>query len=234
MIYGGISVHEEELYTFSQHKMRITSVNRGEAKTVRWRGKPVRTGIFKYPVDGPIFLGAEDVVNDAVVDRKHHGGVDMAVYAYSADHYSFWKEQFPDAEWDLGMFGENLTVSGLDETQMHIGSIYSLGDAQVQVCQPRQPCFKLGIRFGTQKVLKPYIRSSYCGVYFRVVRPGPVQVGDTFKLVGRQQETPTIAEVFRLMYHRDENASEQIEQALACTFLPEGAKKAITETQFRP
>ncbi|MGK0384868.1 MAG: MOSC domain-containing protein YiiM [Bacteroidia bacterium] len=99
--------------------MKVKSVNRGEARLVDWRGKKVSTGIFKYPVEGAIFLGTEDVVDDDVVDRKYHGGVDKAVYAYSADHYPFWKEQYPALDWSLGMFGENLTIEGLDESRMH-------------------------------------------------------------------------------------------------------------------
>ena len=199
---------------------------------VKWRGKSVKTGIFKYPVAEAIFLGTEDVVNDAVVDRKYHGGVDMAVYAYSADHYPFWKERFPNSDWSLGMFGENLTIEGLDESKMRIGSLYQLGEAQVQVCQPRQPCFKLGIRFGTQKVLKPFINTPYSGIYFRVIQTGSVKVGDELKLLTDEQKSPTIAEVFALMYHRSAKDAAEVENAINCRFLPQGVRDTIRELQF--
>ncbi|MCF8461694.1 MAG: MOSC domain-containing protein [Flavobacteriales bacterium] len=212
--------------------MKVLSVNRGEARTVTWSGKKVKTGIFKYPVEGAIYLGAEDVVDDAVVDRKHHGGVDMAVYAYSANHYSYWKAQFPKSDWSLGMFGENLTIDGLDEASIHIGSIYQVGEAEIQVCQPRQPCYKLGIRFGTQAVLKKYINLSYSGVYFRVMKPGFVNVGDELKLISTEPKSPTIAAVFSLMYHKNEADLESIEKAIHCQVLPQGVREMIKETQL--
>lgn len=211
--------------------MEVISVNRGDAQLVEWRGKKVRTGIYKYPVDEAIFLGHEDVVDDAVVDRKHHGGLDKAVYAYSVNHYPFWKEQFPNAEWSLGMFGENLTVKGLDESKMMIGSVYQVGEAQVQVCQPRQPCFKLGIRFGTQSVLKKFLNSQYPGVYFRVVKHGHVKCGDEFDLISEHLGCPSISEVYSLIYHEQPSAQATIQAALACIYLPEGCKDLIRTTQ---
>ncbi len=212
--------------------MKVISANRGEAQLVKWRGKSVKTGIFKHPVAEAIFLGTEDVVNDAVVDRKYHGGVDMAVYAYSADHYPFWKERFPNSDWSLGMFGENLTIEGLEESKMRIGSLYQLGEAQVQVCQPRQPCFKLGIRFGTQKVLKPFINSPYSGIYFRVLQTGSVKVGDELNLLADESESPTVAEVFKFMYHRSEKDNAKVEKSINCAFLPQGVRDTIRKIQF--
>lgn len=211
--------------------MKVISVNRGEARLVNWRGKKVRTGIFKYPVEGSIFLGAEDVVDDAVVDRKYHGGLDMAVYAYSADYYPFWKDRFPDSDWSLGMFGENLTIEGLDESKMHIGSVYQVGEAQIQVCQPRQPCFKLGIRFGTQKILKPYINSPYSGVYFRVIKPGLVNTGDELNITSNKSKSPTVSTVFQFMYHKVEDSAEVLQHIISCEFLPLGVRETVKETQ---
>ena len=90
--------------------MQIISTNLAQPRTVLWNGRAIETGIFKYPVTPPLVLGLEDVVDDRVVDRRYHGGVDKACYLYSADHYPFWRSEFPDLEWDCGMFGENLTV----------------------------------------------------------------------------------------------------------------------------
>ena len=84
--------------------MTVSSVNIGERKPIDWKGQKVETGIFKYPVDVPICLGETDVENDAVVDRRFHGGVDKAVYAYSLEHYPFWKNLYPKLDWDYGMF----------------------------------------------------------------------------------------------------------------------------------
>ena len=212
--------------------MKVISVNRGEAQSVVWRGEQVKTGIFKCPIDGPIFLGTEDVVEDAVVDREYHGGIDKAVYAYSLNHYPFWKERFPDLDWNYGMFGENLTIEGMEESKMLIGSIYKVGEVQIQVCQPRQPCFKLGIRFNTQAVLKTFINEPFSGIYFRVIQAGKVKPGDELKLIIDESESPSIAEVYWLMYQKTQGAESLIGSSIACEFLPDVCKDRIKQTQI--
>jgi len=176
--------------------MKVISVNIGEKRTINYKGKIVETGIFKSPVETPIFLGEEDVVNDAVIDRRYHGGIDKAVYAYSENHYAYWKEIYPDLNWKYGMFGENLTISNLEETEIHIGNQYKLGDAIIEVTKPREPCFKLGLVFNTQKILKQFWNSTMCGVYFKVLRTGNVAVNDTLILIKNCENTPTISEVY--------------------------------------
>lgn len=158
--------------------MKVVSVNIGSEREVSWRGKTVKTGIFKEPVNVPIFLGKEDVVDDKVVDRKYHGGIDKACYIYSADCYPFWKEKYPEVAMNFGAFGENITIEGLDEKNIKIGAIYQIGEAKVQVAQPRQPCFKQGIRFGTQKIVKDFLNAPYSGIYLRIIEEGKVTIGD--------------------------------------------------------
>jgi len=102
--------------------MKIISTNIAKKKTITWRGKQEQTGIYKYPVNEAIFLGAQDVKGDDVVDRKYHGGIDRACYLYAQDHYSYWKEKHPNLDWDYGMFGENITVQGFDEHSVLIGN----------------------------------------------------------------------------------------------------------------
>ena len=210
--------------------MKVVSVNTGKKEIVDWRGKQVETGIFKYPVEGLIHLGNEDVDNDSVVDRRYHGGIDKAVYAYSQDHYPFWKEQFPDLNWGFGMFGENLTIEGLDESKMNIGSIYQVGEAKIQVCQPRQPCFKLGIRFETQVILKTFVKESYSGVYFRVIEEGDVGVGDEL-ILQYEQHLLSIAQVYRLLYNHDLKSKELTMRAMESKYLPKSCKDSIWKTQ---
>ena len=212
--------------------MKVVSVNRGETRVVNWRGKEVRTGIFKFPVDAPIFLGATDVVGDSVVDRRFHGGIDKAVYAYSLSHYAFWKEMYSELDWSYGMFGENLTIEGLDESKMLIGSRYKIGEAEVEVCQPRQPCFKLGVRFGTQSILKPFVKNPYPGVYFRVIQSGLVSVGDELVQIAEQLESPSIAAVYSFMYRKQSGAEQAVLKAINCKFLPDGIRDTIKQTQF--
>ncbi len=176
--------------------MRVISVNIGERKVMNYKGKIVETGIFKFPVNQPIFLGAEDVENDAVIDRRYHGGVEKAVYGYSQNHYAYWKELYPNLDWSYGMLGENLTISNLEETKIFVGNIYKLGEALLEVTKPREPCYKLGIRFGTQEILKQYWNSTKSGIYFKVLQTGNVTVGDELILVNKAENSPTIAKVY--------------------------------------
>ncbi|MCF6214327.1 MAG: MOSC domain-containing protein [Flavobacteriaceae bacterium] len=176
--------------------MKIISVNIGAPKTLKWKHKTVTTGIFKKPVPDPITLGLEDVVGDTVVDRKHHGGVDKAVYAYALNHYKHWQELYPDLDFNFGMFGENLTVSNLIETAIHIGDVFKVGTAKIEVTKPREPCYKLGIRFGDAKVVKQFWTDTKCGVYFKVLEIGEVKAGDDFMRIIHKPENPTIAAVY--------------------------------------
>lgn len=176
--------------------MKVISVNLGALKVINYKGKIVETGIFKYPVNQPVFLGTEVVKNDAIIDRKHHGGVEKAVYGYSENHYEYWKELHPNLDWDYGMLGENLTISNLEETEIFVGNTYKLGEALLEVTKPREPCYKLGIRFGTQDIVKQFWNSTKCGVYFKVLQTGNVNVGDELILVNKVENSPTIAEVY--------------------------------------
>ena len=176
--------------------MKIISVNIGERKTIQWRNKTVETGIFKAPVNEPIFLDLEDVQKDNVVDRKHHGGILQAVYAYSENYYAYWQKLHPDLEWDYGMFGENLTITDLDETKIHVGSIYQLGEAKIEVTKPREPCYKLGVRFNDPKIIKQFWNSTKSGVYFKLIETGFVAKNDELILIKEAIDNPTIAEVY--------------------------------------
>ena len=176
--------------------MKIISTNLGERKEIDWKGTKVTTGIFKHPVNRPIFLDVEIVKEDTICDRKHHGGIDQAVYGYSLKHYDFWKEKYPHLDFDYGMFGENLTVDDLNETQLHVGDTFKVGECILEVTKPRQPCMKLGVRFGDMKVVKQFWKTSMSGVYFKILQTGNVQAGDTFELLEKHSENPTIAEVY--------------------------------------
>ncbi|MEP0365779.1 MAG: MOSC domain-containing protein [Cyclobacteriaceae bacterium] len=204
--------------------MKVVSVNIGERQKVSWRGKTVETGIFKKPVDS-IHLDKEDVQHDNVIDRKYHGGFDKACYLFSADAYPFWKSAYPNLDWHWGMFGENITVEGLDESKVYIGSKYKLGDAIVEVSEPRQPCFKLGICFGTQQVLKDFIAGGKSGVYLRVLQPGKVIPGDQFKLTEKVSEI-SIRDVFDLTFRQHPNPA-LVHEAVKVGQLAESARKDL-------
>lgn len=177
--------------------MNIIAVNVGVEKEVHWKGKLIQTGIFKYAVDEPIFLDVEHVKNDVICDRKHHGGVDQAVYGYSLNHYQYWREIYPNVDWQYGMFGENLTIDGLDEAKLHVGDRFQVGAAILEVTKPRLPCLKLGLRFNDMKIVKKFWNSSFSGVYFKVLQTGLVRTDDVFIPLKLCKENPTIAEVYQ-------------------------------------
>ena len=179
--------------------MRIISTNIGEAKTLDYNGKPVTTGIFKYPVDEAIFLGSEDVENDQVIDRKYHGGKDKACYLYSADHYKYWKSIYPELELPWGMFGENLTVEGLNESEINIGDVFKIGETIVQATEPRQPCFKLEFRFNDNQIVRKFVDSGFSGVYLRVLKTGWVAQGNSMERL-EKKDSISIQKVFEMLY----------------------------------
>lgn len=176
--------------------MKIVSTNVGERKEIDWKGKTVTTGIFKHSVDTPVFLDVETVKEDTICDREHHGGIDQAVYGYSSKHYDYWKEIYPDLDWEYGMFGENLTIDDLEETETHVGDTYKVGECIIEVTKPRQPCMKLGVRFNDMKMVKKFWNTSMSGVYFKILQTGTVKAGDEFELIKKCPENPTMADLY--------------------------------------
>ena len=185
--------------------MLIISTNIAKPTTIIWNGKEETTGIYKQPTNKPIYLTKNDVMSDEVSDRLHHGGFYKACYIFSAEQYPFWKNLYPNLEWDWGMFGENLTVSNFDETNVYVGDIYKVGDALVQVSQQREPCYKLGYKFGTQHVLKQFIEHGFGGTYLSILEEGFVNVNDTFSLVERAKNSLTVAQLFHLVHTKDKD-----------------------------
>lgn len=185
--------------------MKIIATNLGNSTTVIWRGREIQTGIYKYPVAGPLRLEKEDVAKDTVIDRKHHGGEFKACYLFSSDYYGDWKAKYPHLEWDWGMFGENLTVSHMDENQLFVGAIYKVGSAKVQITEPRQPCHKLGIRFGDQKVIKEFIDYGHPGTYVRILEEGLVRTGDEMLLEKSAPNSLSVAQYNQLVNSRDKD-----------------------------
>ena len=200
--------------------MQIISANIAELTTIKWRGKQIETGNYKKPTNKPIYLGKYDVKGDNVVDRRYHGGEFKACYIFSADHYSYWQNLYPNLNWEYGMFGENLTISGLNETQIYIGDIYEIGEALVQITQPREPCFKVGIKFGTQKILRQFIEYGYPGTYLRVLKEGFVSKGDEFVLIEKANDKLTIHQFFNLLFSKTKN-QELLKLAINNNALPQ-------------
>lgn len=182
--------------------MQILSTNLSKPSSFVWNGKKEQTGIFKYPVAESIFLGHTDVKNDTVIDRKHHAGANKACYLFSAEQYPYWQQLYPHLEWNWGMFGENLTVSGLDESELRIGDTYTIGSALVQVSQPREPCYKLGIRFNDQAILKQFIERGFPGTYVRILKEGTVSTGNRMQLQKQSDNPLTVKQFYDFLFQR--------------------------------
>lgn len=200
--------------------MKVISTNIGKPTTIHWNGKEEETGIFKYPTIEALFLGKTDVLKDTVIDRKHHAGINKACYIFSADQYPYWKKMYPKLDWDWGMFGENLTVKDLNEANLRIGDIYKIGSALVQVSQPREPCYKLGVRFGTQEILRQFIDYGHSGTYVRILVEGLVKKGDVLELMEQSKNTLTIKQFYELLYAK-EKSIKMIKIALDNSALPQ-------------
>ena len=185
--------------------MKITSTNIAKPTTIIWNGNKVTTGIYKKPVDNTILLGNQGVIGDEISDKNVHGGEFKACYLFSTEHYGYWKKLYPNLDWEWGMFGENLTVSGLNEKEIHIGDIYKIGSTLVQVTQPREPCFKFGVKFGASEALKQFIDHGYSGTYIRILEEGYVKSGDTIELVEKAKNSISTWQLFDLLYNKEKN-----------------------------
>lgn len=185
--------------------MKIISTNIGKPTTFIWNGKEETTGIYKKPTGKPIYLTRNDVVDDEVSNRVNHGGFYKACYLFSSEQYPYWKELYPNLDWTWGMFGENLTVAAFDERTIFLGDIYRVGEALVQVSQYREPCYKLGHKFGTPLVIKQFIKHGFGGTYLSILEEGYVDINDEFKLVERPKLTLTVSELFTLVYAKEKD-----------------------------
>lgn len=145
----------------------------------------VPSGYVKHAAAGPVHAGALGLAGDAQADLRVHGGPDKAVYGYPASRYPEWAAEFPHLAFASGAMGENLTLSGGDERDVHIGDRWRIGGAVLQVTQPRQPCFKLGLALGDPALVRAMTRSGRCGWYYRVLDPGDIAAGDVANLIAR-------------------------------------------------
>ena len=175
-------------------------------------GKEFTTGICKKPVAGPRVLKRQGFEGDGVGDLKHHGGSDKAVCAYSIDHYTWW-ERVLGITLPPAAFGENLSVTGMREEDVCIGDVYRIGATEVQVSQPRQPCWTLAARYGREDFVKLVVDSGRTGLYFRVIKEGRIQAGDEVTLIEGDARRVSVAFANQI-YHHDRKNCEGIEKVL--------------------
>jgi MOSC domain-containing protein YiiM len=178
--------------------MKLLSVNVGLPREIEWKGKIIRTSIFKDPVAGRVRVSRLNVEGDQQSDLTVHGGPDKAIYAYASEHYSYWRKELPKMDLAWGVFGENFTTEGLLEQTVHIGDRLRFGSAEFVVTQPRMPCFKLGIRFNNPQMVKRFLQSGRSGFYFAVVKEGEVAAGDSIELLKTDEHNVSVADVVNL------------------------------------
>jgi MOSC domain-containing protein YiiM len=203
------------------HPVKLLSVNVGMPRDVVDGKRVVRTSIFKSPVAGRVPIRNHNLAGDQQSDLSVHGGPDKAIYAYPHEHYAYWREQLSDQDLQPGYFGENLTMQGLLEGDVHVGDRLRIGSATLVVTQPRMPCFKLGIRVGRTDILKRFLDSRRSGFYLAVETEGDLGAGDIVETIERHPAELSIPELLR-MYLNESVNEQRLRDAIAIPALPDG------------
>jgi MOSC domain-containing protein YiiM len=204
----------------------------GRPRDVEWRGESLRTGIFKTPVAGRVFVGPEGLRGDGQADRSVHGGREKAVYAYDEASADYWQAELGRSELGPGAFGENLRLSGWPEDCVCIGDRLRIGTATLEVSQPRQPCAKLGMRFDDPTFPKRFLASGRVGYYLRVLEPGEIEAGDEVERIERGSGRIDVRSLVALW--RDRAAPrDALEAALSLEALAEAWRGPLRERWAR-
>jgi MOSC domain-containing protein YiiM len=200
--------------------MQLVSVNVGLPQTITWKGRTVQTGIFKTPVNGRVQVRTLNLAGDRQADLSVHGGPDKAIYVYPSEHYDYWRGEFPIMELPWGMFGENLTTTGLLEGAVNVGDTFRIGSAVAMVTQPRVPCYKLAAKFGREDIVKRFLASGRSGFYLKVMQEGEVGVGDAIELISRDGHAVTVEDVANL-YRDGPDQVSLLQRVVQVEALPE-------------
>jgi MOSC domain-containing protein YiiM len=176
-------------------------------------GKPWQSAIIKTFVPGSVSVNEDGLVGDEQSDLVHHGGPDKAVLAYGVSHYAYWQSRYPECGFNAGGFGENLTVSGFDESFCCIGDVWEVGTCLLEISQPRQPCWKLSRRWSIDRLAQEVQDQRRTGWYLRVLRLGRLQAGDEIMLVERRDPKFTIAYALGVMYANPRVKQDDLELA---------------------
>ena len=182
--------------------MKIISVNLGQERILQRKDRVEKTGIFKIPTSGPLWLSMLGLQNDVIVSKKHHGGPDQAVYVYGMGDYAWWTNEL-GKELTPGTFGENLTIEGLQSAQFNIGDYLHSGNVTLQVTAPRIPCKTFAARMDDPQWVKKFRHAERPGLYCRVISEGFVQTDDAVCVEKYSGNTISILEMYRDYYVRD-------------------------------
>ncbi len=213
--------------------MRLVSVNVGLPREMEWRGRTIRTSIFKTPTDRRVRVTTVNLEGDRQSDLSVHGGVDKAVYAYPSEHYAYWRGELPGMDLPWGIFGENFTTEGLLEESVRIGERLRVGSAEFVITQPRMPCFKLGIRFDRPDIVRRFLQSRRTGFYLAVLREGEVAAGDSIQFTAQERGGLTVADIVNL-YTVDAENQELLRRATEYSALPESWRDYFRKRLWDP
>src|SRR5712664_4357446 len=178
----------------------LLSVNVGMPQNVAWQNRTVYTSVWKTPVHGPRMVRRLNIDGDGQGDLAGHGGEHRAVFVYQIESYRYWQRQLGRDDFGYGQFGENFTVAGLTDDQVRIGDRYQIGEALLEVTQPRVTCYRVGIRMDDPRIPALLVSHHRPGFYFRVLEEGEVQAGDKIIKLSSGPEQMTVADVDALLY----------------------------------
>ncbi|WP_223650328.1 MOSC domain-containing protein [Hymenobacter psoromatis] len=213
--------------------MHLLSINTSLPRDISWQDKTVRTSIFKQPVAGPVAVLATHLADDGQADLRVHGGPDKAVYAYPQEHWAYWRQYLSEDQLVPGAFGENLTTAGLLETDVRVGDCFRLGTAVLMAVQPRQPCFKLGIRLARPGIVREFELARRSGIYFRVQQIGVMQAGDEITLVQASPYPVTIQDMADCLAPGPHDL-EKVRALLATPYLSASWRERLTALLTKP
>src|SRR4051794_15305161 len=212
---------------------RLLSVNVGLPRDIEWKGRTVRTAIWKDPVRGRCRVHRLNLDGDGQGDLAGHGGEQRAVFVYQVGSYRYWEEQLKRVDFIYGHFGENFTIEGLPDDAVCIGDRYQIGSALFEITQPRVTCYRVGIRTNEPRMAALLTSSGRPGFYFRVLEEGEVGARDEIVKVGEAKERMTVAEINALLYSPN-HPRDRLERALRIEALSRGWQasfKALLQSQ---
>ncbi len=186
----------------------LLSIQVGTIQPIGPQGVP--SAFVKHRVEGPVTVGLLGLAGDEQADLSVHGGRDKAVYAYAVEHYDAWRDDFPEhrATFVAGGVGENLTVAGMSEADLYAGDVHRIGSATLQLCQPRQPCFKFALRFADNRLPKAMVRNGRAGWYYRVIEAGKIEAGDRIEAIERPHPTLRFERLVEIVNFRKPSRDE--------------------------
>jgi MOSC domain-containing protein YiiM len=209
--------------------MQIQAISLSGVKLIEYQGRRTLTGICKQTVAGPVQVTRQGVEGDCQADRENHGGLDKAVYAYAVENYRYWEQEL-GRQLPYGQLGENLAVSGMTDDLVHIGDSFRMGAVEVQVTQPRVPCFKLGMRMEDAGFVRRFHHSGRVGFYLRVLKEGLLSPGDGVELLQADAGQLSIRDAM-LALNKNPRQQEIIRRALKIPALSEAWRESLEKKQ---